>query len=112
MSFIEALKGATLPCRIDISVDEAGNGTGTMLLDAASLQTEGGGNVSSTPMNLTVSYAGNTIRFQIDSSEISGASSMTGTVSRRGNQLVIDGSLSATDNGFTMTAVGSVAKEQ
>jgi hypothetical protein len=109
LDFIEALKGAVFPLRLDITVDEGGNGTGTMLLDTSSVSEEGGG--SAQTMDLSVTYAGNTVDFQVMSSEMAGAT-MTGAVSRKGDALVMEGSFSATDQGITMTAAWTVTKQE
>lgn len=109
LDFVEALKGAVFPLRLDISVDESGAGTGTMVLDTSSMSDEGGG--SAQTMELTVSYAGSTVNFQVMSSEMAGAT-MTGTVAKKADALVMDGSFVVTDQGITMTAAWTVTKQE
>ncbi len=103
---IAALKGQTFPNRLDISVDESGNGTAIMLLDFSALDED----ASAEPMNWAVSYAGSTVNFQSESSS-AGAGSMTATVARNGETLVMEGTLVLADQGITMTASWTVTKQ-
>ncbi len=109
-SFIEALKGQAMPARMDISVDEAGNGTAVMILDASAIDVGEGGDVSARPLNMTVSYAGNTVTFTLTEGG-AGSWAMSGTVARNGTALVMEGSAAAGQEGLTMTAVWTVTKE-
>lgn len=105
---LEALKGRPLPMQMDITVDGSGGGTAVMFLDMSSLL-EGGGSVDNEPQTMSFTYAGNTLTFEMNDSQ--GASSMTGTVSRQGGDLVIEGTIGSSDSGSSMEGVWSIAKD-
>jgi len=111
------LQGRPLPMTMDITVDEAGNGTAVMLIDASSIAAEIAAEnpdveVSSTPEPNTLyfTYSGDTLDFTLD--ESSGASgSMTGKVGKEGDALVINGTLAGAETGFSIVANWSVTKQ-
>jgi len=106
---LNAMKGKPLPMTLDVTVDDQGQGTGVMLIDVSSLNEDGDGDVSSEPQTLSIDYTGSTIMFSFQEGG-SGVSSMTATVSRNGDSLVMDGTLSGGGSGWTMKAVFKLTK--
>jgi hypothetical protein len=102
----QALKGKALPMTHDLTVDAAGQGGGTMFIDVGAADPEG--ETSSSPVDVQVSYTGSTVTFGMAEGE--GVQSMTATVSRSGDTLTMNGTLTGGGPGFTMTAVFTVTK--
>lgn len=108
-AILSAMKGKPMPMTLDVTVDDQGQGTGVMFLDASSFNEDGEGDVSSEPQTLGINYTGSTITFEFQEGG-SGVSSMTATVSRNGDTLVMDGTLSGGGSGWTMKAVFRLTK--
>lgn len=115
-TIMEKLKGMPLPMTMDITADENGNGTAVTLIDMASLASEldtgDGSTVTPTnePQTIPFTYAGSTLTFRVE--ESSGTTtSMTGTVSKQGNTLVITGAMTGSGKGYSYKAVWSVTRE-
>ncbi len=104
----EKLKGKALPMTMDITADENGNGTAETLIDVSSLNTGGNGSASSEPQRFGITYSGSTVTF--DTSGSKGMSSMTGQVSREGDNLVMKGALKGGGKGWSIKAVFTVTK--
>ena len=90
LSMLEALKNMPLPMEMTITVDAGGtSGTAIMNIDASSLPGSGG---TSEPQSFSFTISGNTLTFDLPATEgVSGT--MTGTVSRLEQTLVINGSI-------------------
>jgi hypothetical protein len=108
-ALVAAMKGKPLPMTLDVTVDKEGQGSGVMLLDASSLNTDGEGEVTSEPQTLGIDYTGSTVTFSFQEAG-SGVSSMTATVSRDGDSLLMDGVLTGGGSGWTMKAVFKLTK--
>ncbi|MGB4593034.1 MAG: S8 family serine peptidase [Coriobacteriia bacterium] len=104
-AIMDALKGKALPMTLDVTVDESGQGSGVMLIDVSSLS-EGSEN-SSEPQTIGISYSGTTVTF---SPQGEGVSSMTATVTRSGDNYVMNGTMAGGGSGWTMTAVFKLTK--
>ncbi len=104
-AIMDALKGKALPMTLDVTVDESGQGSGVMLIDMSSLSEDG--STSSEPQTIGISYSGSTITF---SPQGEGVSSMTASVSRTGDNYVMNGTLSGGGSGWTMKAVFKLTK--
>ena len=108
LAIAEGLKGKPLPMTMDITADESGNGSAVVQIDVSSLSTDEG-KATSEPRTLALTYSGSTITFQPGGS---GASSMTGVVSREGDHLVMKGSSSAKGKGWSMKAAFTLSKPE
>jgi hypothetical protein len=103
LAIVDALKGKPFPMTLTFRVDESGHGTAVMLEDVSSL----GENASSDPAELDVTYAGNTITFGYGGE---GLGSMTATVARSGNELVLTGTASGSGPGYTWSVAFKASK--
>lgn len=101
-SILKELVGTPIPMTLDLTVDEAGNGSGTMFIDIASVMEDGEGE----PVALTVTKNGNNVTFVLSED----GADMSGTVSRSGDSLVMTGGLSAGGDGWTMAGSFTVSK--
>ena len=101
---MEALVGTPFPMTMDVTVDEAGSGSATSLIDMSSISDE---NVESEPQAYQVSYTGSAITFTA-----SNGVQMTATVSRQGQNLVMKGSMSSSNEDFSMTAAFTLTKPE
>ena len=121
LSFIGAIfaeiLGKPLPMTMDITVDEQGNGTGVMYLDTsavvAAIQAQYPDmevSASNEPQTFTFIYQGNTLNFQTQGDMAAGT--MTATVARQGDALVMNGSLSSSQDGFFAYATWTVTKAE
>jgi hypothetical protein len=104
-AIFEAMKGTPFPMTLDVTVDEAGQGTGAMFIDLSSMSEDG--EVDSTPQTIGISMSGNKITFTTAGG---GVSRMTATVSRSGDNLEMKGDMGANGSGWTMKAVFSLSK--
>jgi hypothetical protein len=116
---LEYLKNKPMPLTMDITADKSGKGTVVWLLDMESvikkLNTEEGTDISATnkPETFTFTVSGNTLTFQVQDQLAEGVTAtMTGTVSQQGGAAVIDGTMTASTNGFSETAVWTVTKKE
>lgn len=105
-AIMDAMKGKPLPMTLDVTVDESGQGSAVMLIDMSSLS-EDGDDVSSEPQTVGISYSGSTITF---SPSGAGVSNMTASVSRDGDNYVMNGALGGGGKGWTMAAVFKLTK--
>jgi hypothetical protein len=111
------MQGRPFPMTMDITADEEGSGTAVMVIDMSALAAELAAenpdmdvDATNEPQIIRFAYDGNTLTFQLDQSS-GGVTSMTGTVSRQGEDLVMKGTLSGTGSGYSLLAVWSVTKE-
>ena len=104
-ALMQGMVGKALPMTLDVTVNEAGQGSGVMLIDVSSLSEDG--DVSSEPQTVGISFDGSTVTFDMQGG---GVSSMTGRVSRSGDNLVMKGSMSGGGSGWTMKAVFTLTK--
>jgi hypothetical protein len=88
---------------MDIKVDESGRGSGVGLIDFASIMGEG----DSEAQRYGVRFAGNTITYSVESGD---GVKMSATVKREGENLVQNGTMTASGPGFTMKAVFTLTK--
>ena len=105
---LEAMKGQALPTTMEITVDSGGqSGTAVMNIDASSLAVEGaeGG---SEPMVFTFTIQGNTVTFQASDDA---STTMTGTVGKQGQTLVMTGTMFIGESGMGMSAEWQVTKQ-
>jgi hypothetical protein len=112
-ALIAKMQGRPFPMTMTITVDAKGNGQAITRVDMSSIVAELAAeypdmNVSSTdePSTLLFTYKGNTLTFQLDQSSATG--SMTATVSKQGDTLVIDGTLEGGSAQFSMLATWSL----
>jgi hypothetical protein len=108
LEFLEALEGQPLPLTMEITVDASGaGGYAVMTLDVSSLDPSGG--TTNEPQTIDFSIDGNNLTFYFPSD--SGApTTMTGTVSRRGSDLVISGTMVSGDQTSSITASWELGK--
>ncbi len=85
LALVQGLLNKPFPMTLECTVDESGNGSGVMTIDASSL----GEGSSSDPQTVGIMYSGSTITFDGPK----GVSSMTATVSRSGDTLSMKGSM-------------------
>jgi len=104
MALLQDLVGKPIPMTLDVSVDEEGQGTAVMVLDASAIDE----NATSDPSTLGISYSGRTIAFDV--SEASGISAMVATVSRNGTQLAMKGSIDGGGPGYAISASFALGK--
>lgn len=104
LAMLQGLVGKPMPMTMDVSVDEDGQGTAVLLLDASAISED----AESSPTTMNISYVGRTITFDISGSE--GVSSMTATVSRSGTDLAMKGSMDGGGPGYTISASFTLAK--
>lgn len=104
-AIFEAMKGQPFPMTLDVTVDDAGQGTGAMLIDMSSMAEDG--EASSSPQTVGISMSGTNITF---STAGGGVRSMTATVSRSGDNLVMNGNMGAGGSGWTMKAIFTLTK--
>ena len=104
-ALMEGMKGKALPMTLDVTVDEAGQGAGVMFIDMSSLSEDG--EASNEPQTVGISFDGTTITFDM---QAGGVTSMTATVSRSANNLVMKGNLAGGGAGWTMKAVFTLTK--
>ncbi|MDZ4655039.1 MAG: S8 family serine peptidase [Coriobacteriia bacterium] len=104
-AIFEAMKGKPFPMTLDVTVDEAGQGTGAMFIDMSSMAEDG--DIDSSPQTIGISMSGNRITFTTTGG---GVSRMTATVSRSGDNLEMKGDMGANGSGWTMKAVFSLSK--
>ncbi|MBU4555355.1 MAG: S8 family serine peptidase, partial [Actinobacteria bacterium] len=91
LPLLKALEGQVFPMNMDVSVDEGGQGSAVVVIDASSMNEEGeSGN--NEPQTWDVSYTGTTIIFTPQ--DPGGISSLSSVVSRSGNNLVQKGAMS------------------
>lgn len=106
-ALLDAMKGKPMPARLDVTVDEAGTGSATMILDPSALGEEEG-DVEAEPQTYNVTQSGTTVTFTpVESNGIHG---MTATVGRSGQQLTMSGVLTGGGGGVTMKAVFELTK--
>jgi hypothetical protein len=107
ISTLEALKGQAVPMEMTITVDAGGtSGSATMNLDTSSL----GSSASSQPQTLTFTISGDTLTFSLPAT--SGATgTMTGTVSRQDQTLVLNGVLTSEGQGASVKANWQVTRQ-
>ena len=106
-ALLEALKGQPLPMEMTITVDPGGaSGTAVMNIDASAL----GGGTTGEPTTLSFTISGDTLIFDMEAG--AGATgSMTGTVSRQGQTLVINGVMTSEGDGASIKAEWQVTKQ-
>ena len=105
-AFARALVGVPLPATLDVSVDDSGRGTATLVVDASD-EFEDGGTDS---LSYSVTQQGGSVTFEPIDGE--GMSTMSATVNRDGTMLAMKGTTGASGNGWRMTAVMSVSKPE
>jgi hypothetical protein len=111
LAVLDQLKGQPIPMTMDVTADmEAGTGQAVITLDPSGLDL-GEGVTTGEPESTTIpfTFASPALTFQLPSSEGS-TTSMTGTVSQKDDTFVIDGTMTSSGTGFSMTAVFKVTK--
>jgi hypothetical protein len=108
VALLAALKGKSLPMTMDVTADEAGDGTAVTLIDTSVLQPGKEGGSSPEPKTYPFSYSAGQLTF--DASGAKGVSSMKGLVSRNGQNLVMKGSLSGGGAGWKVKAAFTLTK--
>jgi hypothetical protein len=112
------MQGRPFPMTMDITVDEEGKGSAVMVVDTSALAAELAAEnpdmevtSENEPQTLSFTLTGNKLTFQLD--ESSGATgSMTGTVRKQGEALVIDGTMNSASTGFSVLATWTVTKQE
>ena len=114
---LSKLQNRGFPMTMDITVDEDGNGTAIMTVDTSSIAAELAAEnpdmevtSDNEPQTLTFTFEGNTLTFQMDP-ESGATGSMVGAVRREGEDLVIDGTMSASTPQYTLTCTWTVTKQ-
>ncbi len=100
----QQLMGKPLPMTIQITVDEMGQGTATMNIDASAL----GEDAESSPQTFSVRQKGSAVTFEPTSGE--GMGTMNATVNKEGSALAMKGTTVASGSGWKMTASFSAGK--
>jgi len=109
VAILQGLLGKPLPMTLDLAVDPDSAGTSTYWIDVSSLKDAEGASMTSEPQEAPVSYKGNLLTFQLDGS--SGvATKMSGSVSRSGQVVTINGTITISGEGYSARAVWTVTR--
>ena len=109
VAILQGLLGKPLPMTLDLSVDPDSSGTSTYWIDVSSLTDADGASMTSEPQEAPVSYKGNLLTFTLDGS--SGvATRMSGAVSRSGQVVTINGTITISGEGYSARAVWTVTR--
>ena len=103
---LDALEGASMPMTMDITVDEAGQGSAVTFIDTSAITD---GESAGEPQTLQVSFSGSSVTFT-GGSELN--RNMTAVVTRDTNQLVMRGTSSTSGPGWTMTSNFTLTKPE
>lgn len=103
VAIAQALVNRPLPATLEITVDEAGQGSGVLTIDASSL----GNDAEADPNAVTVSQSGSQVMITFGET---GVEPMVMTVTRSGDTLSLKGGMDGGGPGFTWTAVMSFTK--
>jgi hypothetical protein len=110
LATLEAMKGEALPMTMEVTVDAGGrSGTAVMLVDVSSLNTGDGEEVSSEPETFTFTIEGDTVTFESTGGDTS--TTMTGTLRRQGQTLVMSGTMFAGESGMGVSADWQMTKQ-
>jgi hypothetical protein len=110
LSVLQAIKNMPLPTEMTITMDAGGaTGSAVMTIDASSLGGSAGSSTN-TPQTFTFTFNGDTLTFTAPA-EPGTTSTMTGTVSRQGQTLVLSGVLISGGQGVSMSANWQVTKQ-
>ena len=94
---------------LDLTVNPDSSGTSTFWIDVSSLKGSDGESLESEPQDAPVTYRGSLLTFKPESSG-GAATSMSGTVSRRGSSATINGTVTIAGEGYSAKAVWTVTK--
>ena len=108
-ALLQALEGTALPMTLDLTVDPDSSGTSTFWIDVSALKGSDGESLESEPQDAPVTYKGSLLTFKPESSG-GAATSMSGTVSRRGSSATINGTVTIAGEGYSAKAVWTVTK--
>jgi len=109
VAILQGLLGKPLPMTLDLAVDPDSAGTSTYWIDVSSLKDADGASMTSEPQEAPVSYRGNLLTFTLDGS--SGvATKMSGAVSRSGQVVTINGTITISGEGYSARAVWTVTR--
>ena len=103
----QELIGKPLPMTIEITVDEIGQGTATMLIDGSLF-----GESEDRPQSFTVIQNGSAVTFEPTVTGLSGLRTMNATVTPKGTRLSMKGRTFASGLGWKMNAAFTVGKPQ
>ena len=109
VALLQALEGTALPMTLDLTVNPDSSGTSTFWIDVSSLKGSDGESLESEPQDAPVTYRGSLLTFKPESSG-GAATSMSGTVSRRGSSATINGTVTIAGEGYSAKAVWTVTK--
>ena len=110
LSMLDALKGVPFPTQMTITMDAGGtSGSAVMKIDVSAV---GGtaGSVSNEPVTLTFTYSGNNLTFTLPASQ-GATGTMTATVSRQGQTLVMSGVQTSDEQGARTKATWQITKQ-
>lgn len=103
LAIAQALIGKPLPATLSITVDEAGQGSGVLTIDASAVDED----AEAEPNAVTVSQSGSQVTLTFAEG---GIEPMVLTVTRSGDTLSLSGGIGGSGPGFTWTAVMSFTK--
>ncbi|MBF4509225.1 MAG: S8 family serine peptidase [Aeromicrobium sp.] len=103
LAIAEALIGKPLPATLDITVDESGQGSGVLTIDASAL----GEGAEADPNAVTISQSGSQVTITFAEGGINPA---VLTVTRSGDTLTMSGGMGGSGPGYTWTASLSFTK--
>lgn len=103
LALAEALLNQPLPATLEVTVDENGQGSGVLTIDASKIDEE----AEATPNAVTISQSGSQVHLTFGET---GVEPMTMSVTRSGDTLTMTGSIGGGGPGFTWTAVMSFSK--
>ncbi len=109
LAMLKELLGQALPMTLEMTVDAGEqSGTAVMLVDVSALDPGQSGDISSEPLTLSWTLQDDTITFDAGEAEVT--TDMTGTLSRRGQTLVMSGTMFSGESGMGMYADWEVTK--
>ena len=110
MSTLDSIKGIPFPTQITITMDAGGtSGSAVWTMDFSALAGTAG-SATNEPVTFAFTYSGNTMTFTLPASD-GATGTMTATVSRQGQTLVMSGVQTSVEQGATSKATWQVTKQ-
>ena len=100
-AILQEMIGIPMPMTMDLSVNEDGQGTGSMFINIGAVMED----AESEPTDITLSYSGSTITFGVSDGGV-----MTAEVARSGDSLVMTGTLTYSGSGFSIVGSFTLTK--
>lgn len=105
-AILQALVGKALPMTLDLKVKPNSSGTGVLFIDVSSLKGSDGKPMQSEPQDIKVRYSGNQLTVNFGAS--ASGTTMSGTVSKSGDLVVIKGTVKITGSGYAAKGTWTV----